>query len=350
MNRRQHLAAISTLIAGSILIAHQSNAADTYVEYPGGEGPGKGKHIVLISGDEEYRSEEALPMLGQILSVHHGFKCSVLFSIGEDGMIDPKNQSNISNLDTLDTADLMIIFTRFRKPSEGMEHIEDYLNSGKPVIGMRTATHGFNGLGGKWKKYNNGHGGPEWKDGFGREVLGEKWINHHGRHGKQGTRGIFVDSQKDHPILRGIKDGEIWGPTDVYGVRLPLPGDSQPLVLGEVTEGMSADTPGIEGPKNNPMMPVVWTKTYASPDGKKKGRVVNTTMGASQDLENDGMRRLMVNSVLWALEMEDQIKPDLNIEYVTPYKPTRFGFMSDEHWKETNHRPENFKLETAAEK
>ena len=63
----------------------------------------------------------------------------------------------------------------------------------------------------------------EWDGGFGRQVLGETWINHHGDHGKQSTRGIICAGAKDHPILRGIKDGDIWGPTDVYGVRLPLP-------------------------------------------------------------------------------------------------------------------------------
>ena len=327
-----------------------SGLADTYVEYPGGDGPGQGKHIVLISGDEEYRSEEAMPMLGQILSVGHGFKCTVLFSIGKNGIIDPKNQASIENLDALETADLMMIFTRFRKPAEGMEFVEAYLNAGKPVIGMRTATHGFNGLKGEYAKYNDSHKGDKWDGGFGREILGERWINHHGHHGRQGTRGIFVDGQEDHPILTGIKDGEIWGPTDVYGVRLPLPGDSQPIVLGEVTEGMSDDTPGIKGPKNNPMMPVVWTKTYTSPDGKKTGRVMNTTMGASQDLLNDGLRRLMINSVFWALGMNDDITPDLSIEYVTEYKTTPFGFKDDEHWIQMNHRPENFKLETAAAK
>ena len=62
-------------------------------------------------------------------------------------------------------------------------------------------------------------------------MLGETWVNHHGDHGKQSTRGIIAPDAKDHPILRGIKDGDVFGPTDVYGVRLPLPGDCKPLVL-----------------------------------------------------------------------------------------------------------------------
>ena len=57
--------------------------ADPWVVYEGSDGPGKGKHVVLISGDEEYRSEEALPQLGKILAKHHGFKCTVLFAIDQ---------------------------------------------------------------------------------------------------------------------------------------------------------------------------------------------------------------------------------------------------------------------------
>src|SRR5439155_16227354 len=98
-----------------------------------------------------------------------------------------------------------------------------------------------------------------------------------------------------HPILRGIGSGDVWGPTDVYEVKLPLPGDSKPLVLGQVLEGMKPDDKPVEGKKNDPMMPVAWTKTYNGKDGKA-GRVFTTTMGASQDLESEGLRRLLVNA------------------------------------------------------
>src|SRR5713226_701514 len=85
------------------------------VVYEGGDGPGKGKHIVLVSGDEEYRSEEALPQLGKILAKRHGFKCTVLFAIDrKDGSINPNQNDNIPGLEALKTADMLVIFTRFR--------------------------------------------------------------------------------------------------------------------------------------------------------------------------------------------------------------------------------------------
>ncbi len=129
---------------------------------------------------------------------------------------------------------------------------------------------------------------------------------------------------KDHPILRGIADGDIWGPTDVYGVRLPLPGDSQPLVYGQVLEGMHPDDSPVVGKQNEPMLPVAWIKSYTTPSGKT-ARVFTTTMGASQDLSSEGLRRLLVNACYWCLGMEDQIPPKADVAVVGEYKPSPFG-------------------------
>jgi hypothetical protein len=120
--------------------------------------------------------------------------------------------------------------------------------------------------------------------------------------------------------LRGIRDGDIWGPTDVYEVRLPLPGDSRPLVLGQVVEGMHPDDPPAQGKPNDPMLPIAWVKTY------KTARVFTTTMGASQDLLNEGVRRMIVNGCFWALGIEAQIPPKTNVDLVGDYHPLPFGF------------------------
>jgi type 1 glutamine amidotransferase len=305
-------------------------AGDAGLSLAGAEGPGRGKRIVLVSGDEEYRSEEALSQLGRILAAHHGFDCTVLYAIDPaSGEINPNEQKNIPGLEALDDADLMVIATRFRNlPDEQMKHIDDYLRAGKPVIGMRTATHAFNVPKDRaYAHYGNGYGGEkkEWADGFGRLVLGEKWINHHGHHGKESTLGLVAPGAEDHPILRGIAVGTIWGPTDVYGVRLPLPGDSQPLLLGQVLAGMTPDAPPVEGKKNEPMMPVAWTKTYSIDDGPS-GRVFTTTMGSSTDLAAEGTRRLLVNAAYWALGLEDQIPSRTCVDIVGNFEPSPFGF------------------------
>jgi hypothetical protein len=323
MMTRRILLALLLAVVGSASSAPV--LAGEGVEIKGKSGPGKGKHVVLVSGDEEYRSEEGMLQLGKILAEHHGFDCTVLFAVDKkDGTINPNQNDNIPGLEAVDSADLLILLTRFRNlPDDQMQHIAKYIDAGKPVIGLRTATHAFaTAEGSKFAKYHWQN--KDWDGGFGRQVLGETWINHHGGHGTQSTRGIVAPGEQDNPILRGIKDGDIWGPTDVYGVRLPLPGDSKPLVLGQVLVGMKVDDKPLEGPKNKPMMPIAWTKTYTSPTGKT-GRAFTTTMGASQDLSSEGLRRLLVNASYWALGMAEQIPAQSNVEIVGEYAPTPFG-------------------------
>ena len=320
---------LSVVVSVSVAAAW-CRADDSWLSLAGGDGPGTGRRVVLVSGDEEYRSEEALTQLAKILATHHGFDCTVLYAIDpETGTIAPGEQTNIPGLEALRIADLMVIATRFRNlPDEQMKEIDDYLRSGRPVVGLRTATHAFNIPKGRtYHHYSNGYGGgkTEWADGFGRVVLGEKWISHHGHHGKESTRGIVVAEARNHPILRGIADGDIWGPSDVYGVRLPLPGDSQPLVLGQVLVGMQPDDKPVEGKKNDPPMPVAWTKTYAV-DGGPSGRVFTTTMGAATDLVAEGTRRLLVNACYWAVGLEAAIPAKTCVDVVGTFEPTPFGF------------------------
>lgn len=324
-----------------VALAPRAAADDKPVVLEGGDGPGKGKHVVLISGDQEYRSEEALPQLAKILSTRHGFKCTVLFTVDpKDGTVNP-NINNVPGLDALKTADLMVIFTRFLNlPDDQLQHIDDYLATGKPVIGLRTATHAFNGIPGKSKfaKFNNGSGVKGWEGGFGKQILGEQWVNHHGDHGRQGTRGIVAPGQEQHPILKGFKPGDIFGTTDVYTVTLPLAGGSVPLVLGEVTETLKPDSKAVSGKKNDPMMPVAWTKTYKG-EGDTSGRVFTTTMGASQDLEFEGTRRMLVNACLWAVGLEGKIPDRTNVDLVGEFKPTPFRFKDNAAWAKQPVKP-----------
>ena len=300
----------------------------TSIEFKGESGPGKGKKVVLVSGDEEYRSEETLPQLAKILAKHHGFDCTVLFPIDpKTGNINPNQSDNIPGLEALKDADLLVLFTRFRKlPDDQMHHLAEYIQSGRPIVALRTATHAFDlPKSSKFHHFTWNNSGGEWDGGFGRRVLGETWITHHGSHGKESTKGIIPEKAANHPILRGIKSGDIWGPTDVYGVRLPLPGDSEPLVLGQILVGMKPTDPPLSGPKNNPMMPVAWVKSYETPTGKK-ARIFTTTMGASQDFANEGVRRLLVNACYWAVGLDDQIPEHSDVSIVGTFKPRTFHF------------------------
>lgn len=300
-------------------------AADTFVEYPAkaGAGTGQGKRIVLLSGDEEYRSEEALPLLGKILSQRHGFHCTVLFSLGDDGTINPDNQGSLSNPEKLDQADAIVMLLRFRKwDDKACKHFDAAFKRGVPVIGLRTSTHAFSGVGGDFKYLNN----------FGKDVLGERWVSHWGNHKREATLGIFEPANQTDEVLRGIGDKEIFGDTDVYEAYPPA--DAKILVRGAVLKGMQptdalADykktratdkqTQGV----NDPMMPVAWTRMHKQADGTTN-RIFCTTMGAATDLENEAMRRLVVNSVFWGLKLEVPAKAD--VTYVDPFKATQYGF------------------------
>ncbi len=312
------------------VLAQQSDSAATtgklWCQYEGNSGPGVGLHIALLSGDEEYRSEETMPMLGQLLAKHYGFKCTVLFAVDPDsGVIDPENQSNIPGIEMMDDADLIIVGWRYRQlPDADMKHFVDYVQSGKPIIGYRTSTHAFDyddDSTSPYKKYGN-RSTEDWVGGFGQQILGDTWIAHHGQHAVESTMAIANEENKDHPVLLGVN--KIWGPTDVYAIK-HLPDSATVLMKGQVLSGMSADDEPVEGAKNDPMMPVAWVMQQPSPAGVTR-RVFCTTMGAATDFEDADLRRLIVNACLWGLNMESMIQPDSSVDYVNEFKPTEFGF------------------------
>jgi len=296
------------------------------VTYQGGSGAGSGKHIVLVAGDDaEYHSEEALPALAKILAVHHGFTCTVLFSINpEDGTIDPRAKHNIPGLEALKTADLLILFIRWRDlPDDQMKYFVDYFESGRPIVGLRTATHSFELKSSHtYEKWSWDSKVPGWEGGFGRKVLGETWINHHGDHGHQSTRAWFAPGADDNPILRGIQNGEIWGPTDTYEVRLPMPETCRPLLLGQVLSWLSPEGMPVEG-KNKPMMPIAWTNTFTTDQGKR-ARIFTSTIASADDIENTALRRMIVNAAFWVLGMEAVIPEKADVAFVGRYDPHSF--------------------------
>lgn len=306
------------------LLATTAVAAD-WVEYKGKSGPGQGKRIVLLAGDEEYRSEEALPMLGKILAVRHGFNCTVLFSINPaDGTIDPNNQTNIPGFEKVREADLVVLFFRFRElPDAQMKHFVDHIQAGKPILAIRTSTHAFNyarNTNSPYAKYD--WRSKAWPGGFGQQVLGDTWVSHHGNHGKESARGIINPAHADHPVLRGVED--IWGPTDVYGI-IHLPPDAKVLVHGQVLEGMQPTDKPVSGKKNDPMMPLIWMRDYQAESGKTC-RTLTSTIGGAPDLESEGLRRLFVNACYFLTGLTNKIPAKANVEYVGEYKPTFFGF------------------------
>jgi outer membrane protein assembly factor BamB len=304
-----------------------------WLTFPGGDGPGKGKRIVLISAEQEYRSEQSMPMMAKILSQHHGFDCTVLFGVNARGEVDPTmpvypekgkeaefKEHHIPGLEHLASADLVIFFTRLLTlPPTEQQQIVDYIDSGKPLIALRTANHGFRGplpykINGKQVRW-------------GEDILGGSFMNHHGRWHADSTRGFFDKDHAQHPILTGVTD--IWGDSDVYRTYKEgtnLPAQCTALVWGQPLMGRKPDD--LPNDKLEPL-PVAWVKPWQTSDGKT-ARVFHCTMGSGIDLKSPGLRRLVINSAYWCIGMEESISASRSVEIVGSYEPLESGFNYDE--------------------
>lgn len=321
------------------LFVWTAGAAQDRLHFKGKEGPGKGKKIVLIAGDEEYRTEESCPMLGKILSQRHGFDCVVLFSLDPTGKyIDPNNQKSMTGVEELADADLVIIGTRFRQLTDDQyAKFAAYLNAGKPIMGFRTSTHAFTGSGKT--------GDFKWSE-FGLKILGEKWVSHHGQHKVQGARGVIEKKNAKHPVLNGVED--VFGTSDVYGVVNLDESKATVLLRGAVTETLDPASTPIAGEKNDPMMAAAWLREYTSPNGKAKGQAFCTTMGASEDFRSSDLRRLIVNAAYHLTGLEVPERAD--VRYVDPFKTTFYSFIREkDYYKNRNLQVSDFELgKTAA--
>ncbi len=259
-------------------------------------------HVVFVAGDHEYRSEITMPLLAELLEKHHGFRTSQVIPVDDQGNMDPKADRSLQGLDALADADLAVFYLRWRTlPDDQMQKIVDYVNSGRPMIGLRTTTHAFRNQEGDFARWNHG---------FGQDIFGQRWITHHGHHS---STAVFP-AISPHPILRGVEPftGRSW----LYHVT-PVQGeDVQTLLLGRaIGSSRAEDTP-------HPLIqPVAWTKTYTGDTGQT-ARVFFTTLGHPEEFTDINMRRLMINSIFWALGKEAQIPADgTQADLVGDYDP-----------------------------
>jgi type 1 glutamine amidotransferase len=292
------------LTAAMALTAVPAIASDTPQNIAQLKGTEVKPHIVFVTGDEEYRSEETMPMLARILHRDHGFTVSVCFAL-TDGVIDPNRTDNIEGLEILKGADMMVMNTRFRKLPDGqLQHITQFAESGKPMVGFRTATHAF--------KYGGGNVmDNEWP----QKVFGLPWIRHHG--GGNSTDALIVEKNADHPVMRGVEPfhARSW----LYNADTLLESVT-PLIIGRAVKGTEAGGEHFSDPHT-----VAWLNHYEGENGKS--RVFFTTLGHPKDFKNESMRKLALNGILWALGMEDAIpEGGSNADFAAPYEPNDAGF------------------------
>jgi len=214
--------------------------------------PAKKPTVVLISGEYEYTSTNTLPAFKQLLESNYALKCVYLERKGEE----------IPGLEALKGADLALFFIRRMTLTEDqLSMIKEYANSGKPIIGLRTASHAFE----NWKEWDN-------------TVLGGNYHNHHGN-ALVATARINPEAAS-HPILKNVaKEFETAG--SLYKTS-PLAKDATLLLMGSIT--------------NQPSEPMAWTHSY------KGGRVFYTSLGHPKDFDNPAFRTMLVNAIFWALD------------------------------------------------
>lgn len=330
MNTKLWIGAACGLAMGVASAEVKLEAGNGLLKFTGGEGPGKGKHVVLLAGDEEYRSEEAMPLMARILVEKHGFDTTVLFSADKDGTINPKAADNLSGSEALSSADALVMSLRFRNWDDAtMEKFKATVEKGVPIIGLRTSTHAFNfPKDSKWVEWSWNHQ----TGGFGRTFLGETWISHWGKHKGEATRAVIEPGQEKSPLLQGV--GSIFGDTDVYEAAPPE--DATILLRGLVLKNMKEDSAPadhmkststkVEQKVNDPAMPVAWSREVKNAAGTSN-KILTTTMGSSTDLKSEGLRRLVVNGVFWGLGIE---VPDMaDVAIPETFEPTNYGFNTN---------------------
>lgn len=225
------------------------------------------KHVVFLIGESEYRSEQTMPPISHELVTRFGMTVSVLQA--------KPDLTTIPGMDALDEADGLVCYLRFTSlPRTQLDAVRRYLDSKKPIVGLRTSTHAF--------RYDADSPLVEW-NGFGERVFGAPWRYHYG--GASMTDARIVARNSSDPILVGV-DAAFRCRSWLYHV-LPLPDDCRPLLVGTVV-GETARSERVENP-------VAWTREA---DGR---RVFYTSLGHPEDFAVAPFRRALLNGILWSV-------------------------------------------------
>jgi len=215
-------------------------------------------HIVFLFSDH-YSPGKIMPPVVKEFADKYGLKLTFL---GMDS-----NRENMPGLEALADADLMVMFMRWRGlPEKQFKMILDYVSAGKPVVGLRTATHAI--------RYPKDNPLSKWNTKFCLDLFGQKWLSH-GKYDKvEAAKGAA-----GHPILKGVEVDKL-DTGDLYHL-LPLPKEIEPVLVGK---------------RENVECPVLWTWK------PKGGRVVYTSFGRQNDFNNPQFRLLLLNTLFWAMD------------------------------------------------
>jgi len=264
---------IILLIAATALLSQSETAMAGDDDLP---------HAVIVVGTLHYSPELTMPVFAEELQ-RFGFRTTVVMG---EGNPEKKTDNVLPGIEALDNADLAIFFMRFLKlPDEEWRPIEDYLKSGKPVIGLRTANHSF--------KYAADHPRFEWNDGFGRRALGTPYVVHQ----TSETQINVVEDGLSHPIMANVSRRKWVSPGTLYLTRLEK--DCIPLVTGS-GDGRARKLRRAFGtvevqPHESDVVAWAWTNEWG-------GRVFGTSFGHPGDFAEESVVRMLINAAHWSVD------------------------------------------------
>lgn len=206
--------------------------------------------VLMLSASNEYHSDESLAEFKRHLEAKHGALCTLVTGV-EKG-------DSLPGIEAIDGTQVLVVFTRrVSLAGEALERVKRYCQSGKPVVGIRTASHAFQ----TWLEFD-------------REVLGGDYQNHFGAGPICEVK--LVANARNHPVLNGVRAFK--SPGSLY--KNPgVAADVQLLLTGTIPDHTE---------------PVAWTRTH------KGGRVFYTSLGHPNDFKEPNFRQLLTNGVLWA--------------------------------------------------
>ena len=233
----------------------------------------KPPQVFFMIGEPEYGTSTNLPNFAKAELESRGVHCT--FSILTNDASD-----SFPGMEALKQADILFISVRrHAPPPEQMRLIRDHIASGKPVVGIRTASHAF----GKKKGAKEG----AWEE-FDHEILGGNYQNHYGK----GLSSVIkpVSEMMKHPVLRGVS-------VDGFATSAPL----------YKNKGLDkADTILMTGQLRglNETEPVAWVNE------KNGRRVFYTSLGAPEDFHQPAFRKLLLNGIFWAMNVSETKLPE----------------------------------------
>lgn len=226
-------------------------------------------HVVFALAEQEYDSRTTLPAFARKY-LEADFRCSFASAKGDQG----EDRNDVPGLEALYDADLLVLSMRRRAlPVVQMDHLERYIRSGKPLVGIRVSIVPF--------QVDSAPPGHVVWSAFDQEVLGCHYQGYDAQSRQSGCDVWLLPRAADHPILEGVQPANFHSRSWLYKLR-PLAGTVTPLMEGRWSD-------------DGPTQPVAWTNTYHG------GRVFYTALGHPDDFKLEPFNRLLLNGIRWAL-------------------------------------------------